>query len=407
MNIEKYIEINCMGCGGCTCICPQKAVTLQKNQDGFFSATVDYALCNHCGLCVKVCPCNKEIKSGNLMTEGSVYAVRIRDREKLQMCSSGGVAYAMYQRAIKDLFYIVGTVYDTQKCIAVGEMANQAETIESFKGSKYIQCDFQKAFNDSVQKAMECPDARFLVIAMPCQIAGLHFVLEKKKIRDQFVLVDMFCHGVPSYFVWDEYCRRIQQKYGRLPENVHFRSKKHGWGTFTLEYDVGKRHIQSPGGRDFFVTTFFDDILLNHSCNDCIYRQSISLADIRIGDFWGSRFRADTEGVSAVLILTSKGADFFQSIQDVLEVVGSFDIHECLNAQSITPYRDDAIKKIAFDSLRRGESVANVVKAYRKSFSKKRTRKRKVKYILSYLPDGGRKVSRFLGNLAKMKNRRE
>lgn len=44
----------CTGCGVCTLMCPQKAMSIQKNEIGF-SIILDLRRCNTCGLCEKSC----------------------------------------------------------------------------------------------------------------------------------------------------------------------------------------------------------------------------------------------------------------------------------------------------------------------------------------------------------------
>lgn len=49
-------EIDCCGCSACAVSCPQNAIHMDFNENGFFSSVVDTNLCVKCGICEKVCP---------------------------------------------------------------------------------------------------------------------------------------------------------------------------------------------------------------------------------------------------------------------------------------------------------------------------------------------------------------
>ena len=55
-----------------------------------------------------------------------------------------------------------------------------------------------------------------MVSGTPCQIDSLRRYINKMKCQENFVLLDFFCHGVPSKFVWDKYIKEQQDKLGNI-----------------------------------------------------------------------------------------------------------------------------------------------------------------------------------------------
>lgn len=50
---EKY---ECCGCGVCQLICPNNAIQMSSDSEGFDYPVIDEARCVSCGLCTKNCP---------------------------------------------------------------------------------------------------------------------------------------------------------------------------------------------------------------------------------------------------------------------------------------------------------------------------------------------------------------
>ena len=59
---------DCCGCTACYAICPQSAITMQPDEEGFDYPVIDEDKCVRCGMCLKVCPIKEggEKRSGEL-----------------------------------------------------------------------------------------------------------------------------------------------------------------------------------------------------------------------------------------------------------------------------------------------------------------------------------------------------
>lgn len=50
----------CCGCSACCEICPQSAITMSEDEEGFDYPEIDQDRCVRCGLCLRVCPVKKQ-----------------------------------------------------------------------------------------------------------------------------------------------------------------------------------------------------------------------------------------------------------------------------------------------------------------------------------------------------------
>lgn len=313
---------DCYGCGVCVAACAHKALGLRLDKRGFYSPYMqDKAACSHCGLCLNVCSYkDKDLARKNEVLEwNAMWSMNPKNR---MMSSSGGVAYEIALKALEMGYEVVGVRYNTDKHMAEHVICTKPEEIDALRGSKYIQSYTVDAFEQLDRKK------KYLVVGAPCQIDSLRRWVEMRKISDNFIFVDFFCHGVPSYWVWKKYVKENFAK--KEIERIDFRSKQNyttneAWpwhASFVVTSHDIRKHISQPNinKRDWFYHYFLEDLSLGKACYEhCKFKMYKSTADIRIGDAWGSAYEKDEKGVSAVLAFTKKGKDLLTLCADRLE----------------------------------------------------------------------------------------
>ena len=383
-NVEK-LNGYCSGCGCCELICKFDAVKVELDADGFFSARVDEQKCVECGQCISVC-LRGGVKNAVRLTEGRMIAAQSKNKDVVKSCTSGGIAYELSQKAIADGDAVVGVIYDYEKDMAKTVLGHNEEEIEEFKGSKYLQSYTAEGFRAAIEEAEQNPNRKILVFGMPCQIYGFASLIEKKGIRDQFILVDLFCHGVPSYLLWNKYLQKIKRRIGEDKlTKVIFRDKCNGWHNFVMRIHGKTGEYKKNSEGDLFYNAFFDNVLLCKSCFDCPVRQEFSKADIRLGDYWGKRFQDREDGVSAVLILNEKGERVLKYNKNVL-IIETTTVQEMVRVQSVQKYDGIELQREALKSLSVG-SIGTAMKSYREHFEPRKRLKLKCKRIVSIFPE--------------------
>ncbi len=319
---------NCFGCGVCAVACAKNIINIRLNRNGFLEPIItDVNKCTNCGLCSSVCS-YKEDKPANCKSPIKFFASWSKDHGVRLSSSSGGVAYELGRSALALGYKVCGVRYDVENHRAIHFIAENLEDLSLSLGSKYLQSETVFAFNrfDKQQK--------YLVFGTPCQIDSLRRYIQKFKIEDNFILVDFFCHGVPSKLSWTKYLES-NRKLGKI-EHVSFRNKFKGLHIYNPlasektnstgeripwheSYNIflkGEKGSSNSGFRErnSFLRMFLRDFSLNPACFDkCMYKQLSSSADIRLGDFWGDCYAQDEDGVSSVIVYTEKGRLLFEN----------------------------------------------------------------------------------------------
>lgn len=334
---------NCYGCGVCHTVCAPKAINMTTSNDGFRKPVVDEDKCIGCQLCLKVCAFNdKALMDANYNVRG--YAAYSNDETIRYACSSGGVGFGLARSALNNGYKVCAVRYNTAKQCAEHYIAEAVEELEQSCGSKYIQSHTEEAF--SCFKRTE----KYLVIGAPCQIDSLRRYIRLRKMEQNFILVDFFCHGVPSDLLWKKYIR----EYGLpSPDEVRWRDKRTGWhDSWSMVFRDDRQETTSLMSKgDLFYKFFLGNRCLGKACyDDCKYKMVNSAADIRIGDLWGTKYQHEEKGVSGVLTFTAKGEGMLKHldactiIPESIEVVTESQMKKCPKRPSSFKYVMKSLK---------------------------------------------------------------
>lgn len=389
-NITRQTEYPCSGCGACAAVCPKSAIRLEMDGAGFLAAKVDDRLCVDCGLCINVCSrYDTEIQGADLR-QAKLYAVQSADPETVHRCSSGGLAHELALMILRSGGKAVGAVYDLTTNRVCHAIIDSVKGIAELDGSKYLQSNPREAFTDLLTEAKRDPTARFTVFGTPCQIAGLAKASETLGVRDQLLLAEIFCHGVPSGKLWDEQLKRMKKKLrADYFDSLQFRYKKDDWHSYCLRAEANGKTFYGSRERELFWQVFFENVLLGDACMTCRLRKEISLADLRIGDYWGRRFQSRSDGVSAAFACTERGKEALADLLAAgrLTALEPGTPEEMLKAQNMEGYHEKALHDQSMDLLRGGADIRKAVRCYRAKEPPKRKLKRMLLFASSVLPD--------------------
>jgi coenzyme F420-reducing hydrogenase beta subunit len=209
-------------------------------------------------------------------------------------------------------FKACGVKYNYQENRAEHFVADTVAEFEESIGSKYIQSFTHPGFCRLTAKD------KWVVFGTPCQIDSLRKWLKIKNAEDNYVLVDFFCHGVPSYLLWDSYLNEKKNEFDFAHiDKIKFRDKRNAWHSYTMTIQSGNvEKVFLLKENDFFHRFFLSNLCLNAPCyNACRFKGLQSSADIRIGDLWGKTYASNEAGVSGVLANTEKGMQIVDDLQ--------------------------------------------------------------------------------------------
>lgn len=386
-NISKYLY--CFGCGVCASACPKKTITMRTSEDGFYIPKVEESACTECGICLDVCAFNHEKAVQDEGFPIKCSAVWSNDSEIRQTCTSGGVGFEIGRFLISKDYKAIVSRYNPETKRAEHYVAETEEQLKASIGSKYIQSDSYKGFSQ-IKKG-----EKYFITGSPCQIDSIRRWVRKRKMEENVILLDFFCHGVPSMLMWDKYTQEVEKKIGAFGD-IAWRDKETGWHDSWV-MKVPERYASWFSKGDLFYKMFLGDRCLGPQCyHDCKYKYDKSAADIRIGDLWGRKYAKDEKGVNGVVCFTQKGVELLKVMHDILhiepstiEIVGESQMKKCAHKPISHRY--------VMKRLKAGKSLADTHKTASRIELLERV-PRKINYYIFRLPS---KILEVVGLKAK------
>lgn len=369
---------DCYGCGVCAASCPPKIISIKLNRNGFYEPVIgELDKCIDCGICLDVCAFNHQERA---LTDEELqiksWASWSNDDSIRRKCSSGGIGFEIGKQLIEQGYHAVGCRYDINKQRAEHYIATTVEEFIQSIGSKYIQSYTEEAFKRVKRKGQ-----KYLVTGTPCQIDSFRRMIRKFRCEDNFILLDFFCHCVPSMHTWKAYIKMLEPKIGKVTYASWRNKFEYGWHDSWLmgmdgeetsnpvdwhdSYNIlireKKTFVQSRKSQgDLFYRLFLGDLSLGSQCEkNCKYKYNRSSADIRIGDLWGNTYRSNQQGVSALISFTEKGRKIVESLQNVTLVQHPFET--VAEGQMTSNARSRELQPVVMWYLKSGYDISSVV----------------------------------------------
>ncbi len=310
-------KTDCCGCGACADICPQKAIIMEEDEQGFLYPFILDNLCISCRKCDDVCPLLK--KDSPDFIEPTKYIWAKSKNETIRQQSRSGGFFAELANYIIEFYdgIVYGSVFDENHNI-IHKRITRSDEIHLMQGSKYTQSVIGQNYS-LVERDLK-NGKKVLFSGTPCQVHGLLLFLAKRNVEtNNLFTIDIVCHGVSSPAIYREYLQEIQNKYNGKILNVNFRDKYMGWRNYVESFVIDTHKTCHKYYFNYFSHLFFSNNILRPSCYDCHYCTYNRCSDITIADAWGieKQFAIfdDDKGLNMIMLRTSKAFNLWEHLK--------------------------------------------------------------------------------------------
>jgi len=319
--INFEFDRKCYGCSACANVCPQKAIEMVHNDEGFLVPKVNKKKCIDCGLCNKVCIYLNQKDHNEVKKNDIILSAYRKNPQYYKNYTSSGIFHEAAKIFIENQGIVCGCVWNS-KMEAEHILATNMEVVAKMSYSKYVQSNLNDCFEKIEQELKN--GKKILFSGTPCQVGAIKRYLKNE--YSNFYAIAIVCHGVPSPKIWEKYKEELEKKYSSKMVDANFRYKgKYGWITPFTKYtfENKKESINLSFTEDKYVIAFGADILHRNTCYDCRYKGTNSNADIVIGDYWGCSTKllkkSKNKGINSVIVHTEKGKELMEKIENLFE----------------------------------------------------------------------------------------
>lgn len=332
-NTKKYIVIEnkakCSGCTACYSICPQNAIEMKEDEEGFLYPKVNMDKCINCSLCKNICPV---LNSKENKKDKHAYIFQHKDDNVRRESTSGGAFTAIAKYILDKNGIVFGACFDDEFNVIHKGIEDKNE-LWRFRNSKYVQSNLLDTFKE-VKANLE-NDRYVCYSGTSCQIEGLKRYLQKD--YEKLILVDVVCRAVPSPLVWKKYLELRKKEYKNISK-IMFRDKYYGYkySNFSIyNKDNDKKNEYHSGVEtDPYLRAFFSNICDRPSCYECKFKKDNRESDITIWDcFEVEKYNKDFDddkGTTRLLTNSQKGYNIIKELKDNNNIK-EITVHEALN----------------------------------------------------------------------------
>ena len=297
-------EKNCVACGNCVVVCPQKAIKMVQGKINLYPE-IDNEKCVKCYKCIEACNATYKPSKTNV----THYICQSRDKEILKKSSSGGVFSLLSDFVLSRHGVVFGAAYCDEKLSVMHIACKTKSELYKCQKSKYVQSDHTVILNELEKSVKE--KKWILFTGTPCQCDSI-----KRKYcnYERLIIADFYCHGVSNIGVFSNYLSEIGGA-----EVVDFRSEGAQEPNFYITIKNKNKSIQEYASENIFYRLFISSANIKKACFDCAYANKTHPSDFTMGDFDYPELldaRVMQNHVSILSINTDKGTEIFESIKD-------------------------------------------------------------------------------------------